>query len=90
MPSDTSSVWRGNPNIPLRLYSSNNFESVKDLFNRGAPVDPNVEAAYQQTDSYEFYMLVYAATSLDHHIFKLKENLPKLSEQQRKVVAKYL
>lgn len=49
-----------------------------------------LEAAYQQTDSYEFYMLVYAATSLDHHIFKLKENLPKLSEQQRKVVAKYL
>ena len=53
-------------------------------------MDPNVEAAYQQADSYEFYMLVYAATSLDHHIFRLKENLPKLSEQQRKVVAKYL
>ena len=90
MNSDPSSVSRGPPGVSIRSYSSNNFESVKDLFNRGAPVDPNVEAAYQQTDSYEFYMLVYAATSLDHHIFRLRENLPKLSEQQRKVVAKYL
>ncbi len=53
-------------------------------------MDPDVKVAYQQVDSYEFYMLVYAATSLDHHTFRLKENLPKLSEQQRKVVAKYL
>lgn len=33
-------------------------------------------------DAYEFYWLVYAATSLDEHQFNLKENLTKLTEEQ--------
>ena len=41
------------------------------------------ESAFERLDCYEFYTVVYAATALNEHEFNLRENLRKLTLQQR-------
>lgn len=48
------------------------------------------ESAFEQLDCYEFYKVVYAATALNEHDFNLRENLPKLTPQQKSYVYRIL
>lgn len=41
-------------------------------------------------DCYEFYRVVYAATTINEHDFNLKENLPKLTAKQKSYIYEIL
>mgnify|MGYP000999325458 CR=1 FL=1 len=65
------------------LVSTNPYENMAQIFE---VEEEKPESAFERLDCYEFYTVVYAATALNEHDFNLRENLPRLTPQQKSYV----